>query len=262
LIRTWDGSRRRRLGMASVTLRLRAIPQSSSSADHLVVARDATRGLSVPGSRPIRVGTRARVELAGGDVWAGRVSYVSGELVGLKASTIVDGQVAAGDTVTVVIGQGESMVAAQARVLAASGSFLRLLRRESSEGLERRRAFRVAVDQTVEVTYTAPGAGGTHTCAAELTDMSTSGCALRTASELPVGHSIAISLRIVGTDLTVAGKIVRAWRSDESVSEHAGIQFDTLPPSTTRLIKCYLVEQLRETSGPRTVGPRRQPVQP
>lgn len=222
---------------------------------------DAKRELSRPGSRPIRVGARARVELAGGDVWAGCVSYVSGELVGLKASTIVDGHVAAGDTVTVVIGQGESMVAAQARVLAASGSFLRLLRRESSEGLERRRALRVAVDQTVEVTYPEPGAGGSRTCAAQLTDMSASGCALRTASELPVGHSIAVSLRIVRTDLTLPGRIVRAWRTDESPCEHAGIQFDTLPPRTTRLVKRYLVEQLRETSGPRAVTPRHHPVQ-
>ena len=223
---------------------------------------DAKRELSRPGSRPIRVGAQARVELAGGDVWAGCVSYVSGELVGLKASTIVDGHVAAGDTVTVVIGQGESMVAAQARVLAASGSFLRLLRRESSEGLERRRALRVAVDQSVEVTYAAPGADRSHTCAARLTDMSASGCAVRSESELPVGHSIAVSLRIVGTDLTLPGRIVRAWRTDDSPCAHAGIQFDALPPRTTRLITHYLVEQLRETSGPRAVDVRGQTVQP
>jgi hypothetical protein len=223
---------------------------------------DAKRELSRPGSRPIRVGARARVELAGGEVWAGCVSYVSGKLVGLKASAIVDGHVAVGDTVTVVIGQGESMVAAQARVLAASGSFLRLLRRESSEGLERRRALRVALDQTVEVTYPAPGADGSHTCAARLTDMSASGCALRSERELPVGHSIAVSLRIPGTDLTLPGRIVRAWRTDESPCEHAGIQFDALAPRTTKLIMHYLIEQLREASDPRAVDLRRQPVQP
>jgi hypothetical protein len=223
---------------------------------------DAKREPSRPGSRPIRVGARARVELACGDVWAGCVSYVSGELVGLKASTIVDGHVAAGDTVTVVIGQGESMVAAQARVLAASGSFLRLLRRESSEGLERRRALRVAVDQTVEVTYTAPGADGNRTAAARLTDLSASGCALRTVGELPVGHSVAVSLRIAGTDLTLPGRIVRAWRTEESPCEHAGIQFEALPPRTTRLVRHYLVEQLRRTSDPRALDLHRPPVQP
>ena len=210
------------------------------------------RALSVPGSRPIRVGAWARVELAGGNVWAGRVSYVSGELVGLKASTIVDGQVRAGDTVTLVIGQGESMVAAQARVLSASGSFMRLTRRESSEGLERRRALRVPIEQRVAVTYAAPGAATFLGCDAQLTDMSASGCALRAANELPVGQLVSIDLRIVGTDLTLTGRIVRAWRSDETWGEHAGIQFDPVPAETTNLINRYLMEQLRETSSPRT----------
>lgn len=88
----------------------------------------------------MRVGGRARVECADGEVWSAQVSYVSGELVGLKSSTTVPVRVAAGDIVTVVVGTGESMVAAEARVLAASGSFMRLSRRESTEGLERRRA--------------------------------------------------------------------------------------------------------------------------
>jgi hypothetical protein len=215
------------------------------------VASDTTRALSVPVSRPIRVGAWARVEREGGAVWAGRVSYVSGELVGLKASTTVDRRIKPGDTVTLVVGQGESMVAAQARVLAASGSFMRLSRRESSEGLERRRALRVPVVQVVKVAHTAPGAERPQLTEAELTDMSASGCALRCATELPVGHLVAVSLRIVGTDLTLTGKVVRAWRGDEAWSEHAGIQFDAVEPTTTSLINRYLVEQLRETSNPR-----------
>ena len=238
--------------MASVTRGQSTVWQSLSAADHLDVATDTTRALSVPGSRPIRVGAWARVELAGGDVWAGRVSYVSGELVGLKASTIVDGRVAAGDTVTLVIGKGESMVAAQARVLSASGSFMRLSRRESSEGLERRRALRVPVEQTVAVTYASAGAETILGCAAQLTDMSASGCAIRAAHELPVGQLVSIDVCIIGTDLTLTGKIVRAWRSDESWGEHAGIQFDPVPATTTNLINRYLMEQLRETSNPRT----------
>src|SRR6478672_5429483 len=238
--------------MASVTRARSCIWQALSAADHLTVTTATARALSVPGSRPIRVGALARVELAGGDVWAGRVSYVSGELVGLKASTIIDGRVADGDTVTLVIGRGESMVAAQARVLSASGSFMRLSRRESSEGLERRRALRVPIEQRVAVTYAAPGAQTVLGCDAQLTDMSASGCALRAANELPVGQLVSIDLRIVGTDLTLTGKIVRAWRSDETWGEHAGIQFDPLPAVTTGLINRYLMEQLRETSNPRT----------
>jgi PilZ domain len=225
----------------------------------VLVATDASRALSVAGARPIRVGAWARVELDGGDVWSGRVSYVSGELVGLKASTVVTGRIRAGDTVTLVVGQGESMVAASARVLSASGSFMRLARRESSEGLERRRALRVPVAQVVQVAHTAPGADAPRRGEAELTDMSASGCALRSATELPVGYLVAISLRIVGTDLTLTGKVVRAWRAAEDQGEHAGIQFDPVPPSTTSLINRYLMEQLRETSNPRANCGRRLP---
>ncbi len=245
--------------MASVTTVHLGIWQRPADAETLHVPTDTSRALSVPGSRPIRVGTWARVELGGGDVWAGRVSYVEGELVGLKASTIVAGRVKSGDTVTLVVGNGESMVAAQARVLSASGSFMRLSRRESSEGLERRRALRVPVEQRVQVEYS--GHGEHETCAAQLTDMSASGCAIRAAIQLPVGRLISISVRIVGTDLTLTGKIVRAWRSDVEWGEHTGIQFDALPASTTSLINRYLVEQLRETSNPRANCARRPPVQ-
>ncbi len=221
---------------------------------------DQARTLSVPGSRPVQVGALARVEFAGG-VWSGRVSYVSGDLVGLKSSTVVPGHISAGETVILVIGQGESMVVAEARVLAASGSFVRLSRRESSEGLERRRALRVPLAHPVQVSYVPaglpPGSAGVRECPAELTDMSASGCALRSGTELTVGHAVAIALRIVGTDLTLSGKVVRAWRSDDALSEHAGIQFDPVPPSTTSLINRYLVEQLRATSTPGTGCARR-----
>ena len=225
------------------------------TADNLIVEADRTRALTVAGSRPIRVGGLARVECADGQVWSARVSYVSGELVGLKSSTIVPGRVSAGDTVTVVVGKGESMVAAEARVLAASGSFMRLSRRESTEGLERRRALRVPVHQTVRVLSAATRSVPERTFTAELTDMSASGCAVRGDHELRIGHPVAISLRVVGTNLTLSGKVVRVWRSDEG--EHAGMQFDPLPAATTNLINRYLVEQLRETSTPGSTCGRR-----
>jgi hypothetical protein len=221
------------------------------------VGADRSRALSVAGSRPIKVGALARVEFAGGRVWSGRVSYVSGELVGLKSPAIVPGRVANNETVTLVVGEGESMVAAEARVLAASGSFMRLSRRESSEGLERRRALRVPLVQPVSVSYAAPDSGVGRRAAAELTDMSASGCAVRAETELPVGKAVSVSMRIVGTDMTLSGKIVRAWRSDEALGEHAGIQFDPLPAATTALINRYLVEQLRETSNPDAAAVRR-----
>jgi hypothetical protein len=223
------------------------------------VATDTTRSLSTRGSRPIPVGASARVERAGGGVWAGRVSYVNGEVVGLKASTIVAGRVDVGETVTLVFGQGESMVAAQARVLAASGSFLRLSRRESSEVLERRRALRVPIDQDVEIGCTPPGAVSGPVA---LTDMSASGCALRGAASLPVGGSVTISLCVLGTDLTLTGKVVRTWRTEELRGEHAGIQFDPVPPETASLINRFLFAQLRETSNPRVGAAARPPAGP
>jgi len=216
------------------------------------MAADTTRALSTRGSRPIAIGAAARVEREGGDVWSGWVSYVNGEVVGLKASTTVAGLLKSGDTVTLIFGRDDSMVAAQARVLAASGSFLRLSRRESSEGLERRRALRVPVEQSVEITFTPH-----RTLRAELTDMSASGCALRTAAALLVGESVEIALSMFGTRVTVTGRIVRTWRTDETRAEHAGVQFDPVPPATARLVNRYLVAQLRETSHPRPDCARR-----
>lgn len=218
---------------------------------------DRSRALSVAGSRPIKVGALARVEFAGGRVWSGRVSYVSGELVGLKSPTVSPGRAATNETVTLVVGEGESMVAAVARVLAASGSFLRLSRLESSEGLERRRALRVPVAQPVSVSYSAPDSDTLRRTVAELTDMSASGCAVRAEIELPVGKAVSLTVRIVETDMTLSGKIVRAWRSDDTLGRHAGIQFDPLPAATTALINRYLVEQLRHTSNPDAGAVRR-----
>lgn len=96
------------------------------------------------------------------------------------------------------------------------------------------------------------------TFAAELTDMSASGCAIRADQALAIGHPVAISLRIVGTDLTLSGKVVRVWRSDEG--EHAGMQLDPVPASTTNLINRYLVEQLRASSTPGSGCARRTPT--
>jgi len=225
------------------------------------VAAKSSRELSFAGARPIRVGVSARVELTD-DVVAGRISYVGGEIVGMKTTSIVDGRITEGDTVTLVIGQGESVVAAQARVLAASGSFVRLSRRESSEELDRRRALRVLLDLAAQITYTTPGVTGRQTCRGELTEMSATRCGLRCDALLPVGQPATVALRIAGTDMTLPGRIVRAWRTDETLGAHAGIQFDPIPAATTAIINRYLVEQLRRSSDPRANSGRRPPLGP
>ena len=89
-----------------------------------VVTVAPARALSIPASRPIRVGARARVELANGDVWIGVVTYVSGEVVGLRSAAVTRLRVAPGDSATLVVGEGDSMVAAQARVLAEDAVML------------------------------------------------------------------------------------------------------------------------------------------
>jgi hypothetical protein len=225
------------------------------------VAAESSRTLSPAGARPIRVGASARVELAG-EVVSGRVSYVGGEIVGMKTTAIVDGRIAEGDTVTLVVGQGDCVVAAQARVLAASGSFVRLSRRESSEELDRRRAVRVPLDLAASITYTTPGGEGTETTRAEITEMSATRCGLRCDPLLPVGQPATVALRIAGAEMTLPGKIVRAWRTDDTTGAHAGIQFDPIPAATTSIINRYLVEQLRLSSNPRANAGRRPPVLP
>ncbi len=75
-----------------------------------------------------------------------------------------------------------------------------------------------------------------------------------------MGCIVSVALRIVGTDLNLTGKVVRAWRADDPVGEHAGIQFDPVAASVTAMINRYLIEQLRETSNPRTNCGRRDPA--
>ena len=209
----------------------------------------APRPRSAPGARPVVAGSRARIELVNGDVFPARVSYVSGELVGLRAASTVEGRVASGDSVSIVIGEGASMVAAQARVLAVSGSVIRLARRESSEGLERRRALRVPVALAARVA-TMVGEGDIRRCDAQVTDISASGCAIRQVSALPLGALVALDVRVEGVEVCLTGRIVRTWRSEDAPAEHAGVQFDPLDARTTNLVNRFLIGQVRATSSP------------
>ena len=55
-------------------------------------------------SQNVAEGGWARVMSADGHIWSARVTYVSGELVGLRGETIVDGRFAENDKVTVLVG--------------------------------------------------------------------------------------------------------------------------------------------------------------
>ena len=161
------------------------------AADHLTVATDTTRALSVPGSRPIRVGAWAR-RRARGRRRLGRTGQLR-QRRARRAEGVDDRRPAgsqAGDTVTLVIGAGRvdgrgagpGARRLRARSCASRGGSRR--KGSSGGGPCGSRSPRPSRSPTPRPARTRP-----RLCEAELTDMSASGCALRSATELPVGHS-------------------------------------------------------------------------
>lgn len=186
------------------------------------------------------------VESAVGDVWRAQVTYVSDRLVGLRGWTIVDGRFRERDTVTLLIGEGDRLVAGKAQVLAASGSLMRIVRRDASEETERRLAPRLRVDLVAMVTMSASKVGLVE-FETDVVDLSASGCAIRTAGSLAVGTQLAIDLELADTPVKFTGVVVRTWTVGRAA--HAGIQFDPTPAPITQLLNRFLVEQLRTTDG-------------
>ena len=105
------------------------------------------------------VSTVVAVESATGEIWRAQVTYVSDRLVGLRGWTIVDGRFRERDTVTLLIGDGDTLVSGKAQVLAAGGSLMRIVRRDASEETERRLAPRLRVDLLATVTVSASESG-------------------------------------------------------------------------------------------------------
>jgi hypothetical protein len=197
--------------------------------------------------RPLTVSTVVGVESAQGDVWRAQVTYVSDRLVGLRGWTIVDGRFRERDTVTLLIGEGERLVSAKAQVLAAGGSLMRIVRRDASEETERRLAPRLRVDLVADVTAPASESGLTR-FEADVVDLSSSGCALRSTRALPVGTPLTMELEIARTVVQFSGTVVRTWTATADVVPHAGVQFDPMPLATTQLLNRFLVEQLQANS--------------
>ena len=194
------------------------------------------------GAKSLAVSSVVGVESAKGDVWRAQVTYVSDRLVGLRGWTIVDGRFRERDTVTLLIGEGDRLVSAKAQVLAASGSLMRIVRRDAADETERRLAPRLRVDLAARVTVSSAAAGLAE-FATEVVDLSASGCAVRATTALPVGTPIAIDLELAGTPVRFAGMVVRTWTS--GVEPNAGVQFDPMPIATTQLLNRFLVDQLR-----------------
>jgi len=194
------------------------------------------------GAKSLAVSSVVGVESAKGDVWRAQVTYVSDRLVGLRGWTIVDGRFRERDTVTLLIGEGDRLVSGKAQVLAASGSLMRIVRRDSADDTERRLAPRLRVDLAARVTVSTAAAGLTE-FATEVVDLSASGCAVHATTALPVGTPIAIDLELAGTPVRFAGMVVRTWMN--GVEPNAGVQFDPMPIVTTQLLNRFLVDQLR-----------------
>ncbi len=194
--------------------------------------------------RPLTVSTVVSVESAVGDVWRAQVTYVSDRLVGLRGWTIVDGRFRERDTVTLVIGEGDRLVSGKAQVLAASGSLMRIVRRDASQESERRLAPRLRVDLVASVTVSASDSGVVE-FESDVVDLSSSGCAIRTSLNLPIGTPLTLELSLNDDRVPFSGLVVRTWTN--ATGAHVGIQFDPMPSPTIRLLNRFLVDQLRGT---------------
>jgi hypothetical protein len=197
------------------------------------------------GATRLEIGTVVRVESAAGETWSGRVTSVSDQHVGLRGYMNVNGQFRMRDRVTVHVGRANSLVSIRAQVLAAEGTLLRVVRRDASIEQERRRAPRLRIELDAVLTVAMEADAAPERLAADLIDLSSSGCALRSDLALRVGAPVRIGVTLGGADLELAGVVVRTWVEDGSSSPHAGVQFDTMPAPTVRVLNRFLVEQLR-----------------
>jgi hypothetical protein len=209
------------------------------------MARDArSKDDTALGVRSLGVGALVRVQSGAGEVWSANVTYVSDRLVGLRGWTRVDGTFSERDTVTLLIGHGDRLISANARVLAAAGSLLRIVRRDASDEMDRRRAPRLRVDLTATMTLTTGDTEG-DPFEAEVVDLSTSGCAVLSARSLAVGANVRIAMELGETPAELTGEVMRTWSGELPPYAHAGIKFDLMTHATATLVNRFLVNQLQ-----------------
>jgi hypothetical protein len=192
-------------------------------------------------------GSIVRVEDAtGSKPWLARISYVNGEIFGLRGAPAVDRLFAARSMVTLHIGTDEVMLESQARVLAAGTRTLRVLVTRGVGALERRGSVRIQLAQIVSVRPVDRDAS--HAVVGQLLDLSLMGCALRTRQSLEVGTRVVVTTDAGCVPLQLVGEIGRVWRTGASGWSHAGIQLDPMPPGTRETINRFFAEHVRRTS--------------
>jgi len=216
----------------------------------LVLGRDVDRRAAEPLVRSpalrFGAGSVVRVDDASGSrSWRARISYVSGEIFGLRGPSDADQMFSPRDIVTLHIGRDDMMLESQARVLTASPRTLRVLAKRGVGALERRGAVRIKMSQELSV-RTIDGRGG-HAIAAQLIDLSPAGCAFRSEEPLAVGSRVVVMTGSGCVPLQLVGEIVRVWKTETSDCIHAGVQFDPVPQRAREAVNRFLVEQVRRT---------------
>ena len=192
----------------------------------------------------LTVGSWVRIDAEGGSVsWTGHISYINGEILGLRGATSAEDLFTMRDDVTMNVGRDEIVVSSQARVLAASGRMLRILIRRAVGDMERRRARRIRVTQRVSVARERRGCLDRFD--AQLIDLSPSGCALCSDTAVRTSDRVSVAMSLDGGEIQVSGEVVRTWRTEACGPVHAGVSFDAITPRQAMSISRFLVGQLR-----------------
>src|SRR4051794_6755823 len=99
----------------------------------------------------VRLGSVVRVESRDGDVWSAKATHVSDRNIGLRGWTPLDRCFRERDAVTLLLPSDGRVMSCNARVLSASGTLMRVVRRDDSLDSDRRRAPRLRVDLVADV---------------------------------------------------------------------------------------------------------------
>jgi hypothetical protein len=227
-----------------------------------VLHRDDAHAIN-PGdnaSVPSLLGAGSSVTVTVNDVrpsWDAVISYVSGEIFGLRGGVGADYLFAPRDLVIMKVGRGSVTLESQGRVLAAGARTLRVLANRGVGGLERRGNPRVQVTQQLRVTPI--GSDAAHPRDGILLDLSLSGCALRSDEPFELGRHVVIETTVARSILELRGEVVRTWTTADSIGFYAGVQFDLIPPTTRAMIQRLFFENVRIRSArderPRVVLP-------
>jgi PilZ domain len=171
------------------------------------------------------------------------VTYVSGEIVGLRGPMGANDVFSPRDLVTLHVRGDRIVFESHARVLATGGHTMRILTERGLVAAERRAAPRIHASPFVMLT---PLDGSARTPqAAQLVDLSVVGCAIRSDCRLEVGSHVALAAAGRHGSVRLAGEIVRVWRAEPTAWFHAAIRFEPMTAAEQGALERFLVEYIR-----------------